>query len=54
MDIKYIEDNLKVTTQVDCTDQVDLNAGLWGLERTTMKVYNPQNIYTYDNDAGQF
>ena len=45
----YVERNQEVRIQqADCTQQTDLPPGLWGLERTTLREWNRNDIYSYD------
>ncbi len=53
-EVAYVETNQEVKAlQAECTQQTNLASGLWGLERTTLKDWNRNNIYSYDNAKGE-
>ena len=51
-EVAYVEKNQEVrATRTECEQQTDLPAGLWGLERTTLRDWNRNNVYSYDSKS---
>lgn len=58
-EVAHVERNqeVKMMQGTRCLDQIFFESGLWGLERTTVRDWDPEDrrdTYTYDPDKGQF